>query len=427
MTFLIQSVAVPLIQVWIYAAASGLLYLILLSRLRLSHDKRQLLFLGIAVSVFSLYLFLEDVTPHFYALLVAPAFLLLTMYLNGYLASAASGAFIVLAGVILFNHNWISLTASCLVLTGLGMLLSRKLQWMAYWRLALYSALSIIAYLVVYLGSQHWIMNEGIGLTYEELIWMTLSMIATSQLLPVMYLFVQDQAKLHRELILSEKYQSIGQLAASISHEIRNPLTTARGFLQLMNMDKLSKENFEKYRKYAFEGLDHANNIITEYLNYSKPNLEIPKPLDVKQEIESIVQWLQPYSVQKNVSIVTHHMSEETPFVKAQSKQFQQCLLNIMKNAIESMADGGLLTVHTRIVQEQVQILIRDTGVGMSSEQLKRIGKPYFTTKDSGTGLGLMVVMNLVKAMNGKILFRSKPNQGTICEIHLLRVHPSET
>lgn len=377
------------------------------------------MFIGAAMLV--IYLSSDVISSPLFALHLAPAYLLLTMFVNSHWVSIMSFVVIGGSGSLLLGLDWAPMLAAGAVLATLGIFYERKLQWETSWRLYLYSALAVTVYLSLYIWVD-WLRGGGmLGLPSSELLVIILASLLTSQIIPILFQFVKRQAKLQRELILSEKYQSVGQLAASISHEIRNPLTTARGFLQLMNVDKLSKEQFERYRKYAFEGLDHANQIITEYLNYTKPSNETAKTLQIKQEIESVVQWLHPYSVQKNVNIVTHHMSEEELFVRAEPKQFQQCILNIMKNAIEAMPNGGLLTVHTRIVQDQVQILIRDTGIGMSAEQLKRIGKPYFTTKESGTGLGLMVVMSLVKAMNGKILFRSKLNQGTICEIHLMQ------
>lgn len=419
-----HSVGIPLVHSWLYIAGTCMIYLLLLPKLKLGDNHRQTLFMCIGALMLALYLSMEISSPLLFALHIAPTCLLIAMLLRGYVARMAIMVIIASSGILFMDIDWVAMASSCAALTVLALIVGKRVYWESRWRLFLISALFAGLYLCLFAMIDTNRRGDLFRLPAIELALIIGAALLSSQLIPLLYLFIKNQARLHRELILSEKYQSIGQLAASISHEIRNPLTTARGFLQLMNMDKLTKENFERYRKYAFEGLDHANNIITEYLNFSKPSLEIAKPLDVKHEIESVVQWLLPYSVQLKVSIVTHHMSDITPHIKAEPKQFQQCMLNIMKNAIESMSDGGLLTVHTRIVRGQVQILIRDTGIGMSNEQLKRIGKPYFSTKESGTGLGLMVVMSLVKDMNGKILFRSKPNQGTICEIHLQHIVP---
>lgn len=424
LAYVIESLWSPLIHVWLYIFAACVTYLVLISKLKLQHRQRQFLYVAIGFALIGIYATTEDVGPLIFSLLFTPLFLLMTIFIKGYISSVLANIMFVVCGIYLFGNEPIGMITSSTMLIVLGTILIRKLRWESFGRMALFSLLSVSTYMAVFIAIEQWLQKPL--LPFNQLGFLVTATLLTSPLIPFMYLFVKNQARLRRELILSERNQSVGQLAASISHEIRNPLTTARGFLQLMNVDKLSKENFERYRKYALEGLDHANKIITEYLNFSKPNIEIAKRLDVKQEIDSIVQWLQPYSVQMNISIVTHHMSEMEPFINAQPKQFQQCMLNIMKNAIESMTNGGLLTVHTQVIHNQVQILIRDTGVGMSSEQLKRIGMPYFTTKESGTGLGLMVVMSLVKAMDGKILFRSKPNQGTICEIHLNQFQSSE-
>ncbi|MEK3884139.1 ATP-binding protein [Paenibacillus sp. PL2-23] len=419
---MIQSVGIPLLQGWLFISGICFLYLILLSKLKLGYRQNQLLFAGLGTLMFQLYMITVKPGPEMYALIIVPTCLLCVMFLEGWTISLYTYVVIAASGFALLGYDpWPPIAGGAL-LTALGLFYARRLLWDATWRIYVFALSGVVVYIAAsFITSGVAGTSDLLRLPIPELGIILLTSLLSSQYVPFVYQFVKLQVKLQRELILSEKYQSVGQMAASISHEIRNPLTTARGFLQLMDIDKLSKENFERYRKYAFEGLDHANNVITEYLNYTKPSVEAAKLLDVKGEIESVVQWLQPYSVQQNVTIVTHHMSEEKPYVYAQPKHFQQCMLNIMKNAIEAMVDGGLLTVQTQIEQGQVQILIRDTGTGMSREQLKRIGKPYFSTKETGTGLGLMVVMSLVKAMKGKIIFRSKLNQGTICEIHLQR------
>ena len=122
-------------------------------------------------------------------------------------------------------------------------------------------------------------------------------------------------------------------------------------------------------------------------------------------------------AVMGGIEIRIKHEHEVPIFILGEPKKFQQCLLNIMKNAIEAMPGGGTLTVKTKVDNEYVCIAIADTGVGMNKLQLKRIGMPFFTTKEKGTGLGLMVVVSLINVMGGQIAFNSKRGQGTVCEI----------
>ncbi len=414
----------PILHGFLYLLAASLLFLIVSPASLARQRWREFQFSGIAIVTAALYLGLEFAQPEVYALFMLPVVWTATLLHNKRTSTVINFIFLAGIGIYELKGDWIAIMASCLFAFAVSCLFHRNYPIQSKWRLSLFSISMSAVYLIVYMQMDYYFYGKKLPLDLH--IWLVWSTLLASQSITFVYFFIKNQLRLQRDLVLSEKYQSVAQLAASISHEIRNPLTTTRGFLQLMNVDKLSKENFERYRKYAFEGLDHANNIITDYLNFSKPSIETPRALNVKEELESVVLWLQPFSAQKNVSIVTHHLSHEALYIHAQPKQFQQCMLNIMKNAIESMADGGLLTVHSRLEQGQIQILIRDTGIGMSSEQLKQIGTPYFSMKDKGTGLGLMVVMNLVKAMDGKIFFRSKLNQGTICELHFHRVDASE-
>lgn len=228
---------------------------------------------------------------------------------------------------------------------------------------------------------------------------------------------------MREELFRAEKYQVIGQLAASISHEIRNPLTTAQGFLQLMNRKNLTAEQIQTYRNYAASGIEQANSIITDYLNYAKPTVETVRPLHVQEEIDTVVPMVSPLCLLSKVEMVVQHLSQKPMYIMGESKKFQQSLLNIMKNAVESMPDGGVLKVTTWSDNEGVHIHIKDTGVGMSNYQIKRIGMPFYTTKEKGTGLGLMVVISLVKSMNGTISYYSRPNEGTTCVLQYKQVH----
>jgi two-component system sporulation sensor kinase B len=378
-------------------------------------NRRKPFFVLILIFLSFIYLGFEQQNPMVYALHLTPLSIALAALYEGAIPGIATWLAFVVCGIVIVGTDWLPTLLASSIHLALGLVLHYRLEDASLRRMSLLTAVLVAVHLGTYL-TLLWL--QGIMISKEITITIILLTLASSQLTSYIYFYVKHQERFQRELILSEKYQLIGQLAASISHEIRNPLTTTRGFLQLMGKENLSKEAFERYRVYAFEGIDHANSIITDYLNFSKPNLEEPKLLDVKDEVDGIVSWLQPFSVLSNIAVEINHMSDEPIYIQGEQKKLQQCLLNVMKNAIESMANGGLLSVQTRMEQGIVQILIRDTGVGMSSTQVKKLGNPYFTTKESGTGLGLMVVISLVKAMNGKIYFRSKPNEGTICEMH---------
>ncbi|NNU84669.1 two-component sensor histidine kinase [Geobacillus sp. BMUD] len=222
---------------------------------------------------------------------------------------------------------------------------------------------------------------------------------------------------LRKRVIRAEKMEAVTHLAASISHEIRNPLTAARGFIQLIEEQPLAADKRRQYARIAIEELDRAEAIITDYLTFAKPAPETPEKLNVKLEIERVIDILRPLA---NMSCVNIQATLAPFSVIGEREKFRQCLLNVMKNAIEAMPNGGTLQVFVSIDSGRVLIRIADTGIVMTKEQLDRLGEPYFTTKGAkGTGLGMMVVYRIVESMNGTILIESEVHKGTTVSIYL--------
>jgi two-component system, sporulation sensor kinase B len=240
-----------------------------------------------------------------------------------------------------------------------------------------------------------------------------ISMIFTCYLKEVLY----KNSLLRKRIIRVEKMEVVSHLAASISHEVRNPLTIARGFMQLLEQSHLSQEKRKQYIRIAIEELDRAEAIITDYLTFAKPAPESIENLNVKTEIKRVIDIVRPLANMNSVAVQTSLIPCN---VKGERQKLQQCLLNIIKNAIEAMPNGGILEVYISIEKEQVLIRISDTGVGMTKEQIERLGEPYFTTKGRrGTGLGMMVVYRIVESMGGTIQIASEVNKGTQVSLYL--------
>ena len=215
-------------------------------------------------------------------------------------------------------------------------------------------------------------------------------------------------------------------MGAAISHEIRNPLTAAIGFVQLLQNDTIPKENHTQYISIIKNELKSAERVIQDYLNFSNPDIKSMEPLLLQEELEQIVQLLQPLAKQYSVKIVsTFSQGEE---IEGDKQKFHQCFVNIMKNSIEAMPKGGTLTVETEHTTTSVSILITDTDSGMTLEQVTRLGEPYYSTKGSkGTGLGVMVVYSIVRAMNGTIHVDSEIGKGTTFKITFPSLSSTET
>lgn len=214
------------------------------------------------------------------------------------------------------------------------------------------------------------------------------------------------------EMVYLDKLTTVGQLTASIAHEIRNPISTVRGFIQYLSKDT-KDENFKNYSPLILEELDRTNNIITNYLTMAKPERYQLSKIPIHQVIDECVQLMRPFASYANVAIEIRHI--EPGYVRGDEQRLRQALINVIKNAIESVDLQGTVSIetHTNKQKEQVEIQIVDSGRGMTSEQLKQIGLPYFTTKTKGTGLGSMITHKIIHEMNGKIEYESELHVGT--------------
>lgn len=216
----------------------------------------------------------------------------------------------------------------------------------------------------------------------------------------------------NNELQRSEKIELISNLAASIAHEVRNPLQVTRGFLQLLG-EKTPGSKDKGYMSLAIEELDRASEIITDFLTFAKPDLGEVMRLNTADEIQHIAAILAPLATMQGGVLRTK--VEENLFVRGNSSRFKQALINIIKNSIEAFREDGEVKIHVSKEQEsnQIVIYIKDNGEGIEKEDLKRLGEPYYSKKTKGTGLGLMVTYRIIEAMDGEILFESKRGVGT--------------
>jgi two-component system sporulation sensor kinase B len=208
-----------------------------------------------------------------------------------------------------------------------------------------------------------------------------------------------------------EKVEVVSHLAASISHEVRNPLTTTRGFLQLLGESKAIPEVEKGYLTVAMQELDQAEAIIRNYLTFAKPAPEEIESLNIKMEMERALNIIVPLA---NMNTLEISSQIEGCDIKGNSGLFQQVLVNLMKNGIEAMPDGGTLSILGIVEKSLAKVIITDNGVGMNELQKTRLGEPYFSTKEmKGTGLGMMVVFRIVESMSGTVSVKSEIGKGT--------------
>ncbi|SDM80845.1 two-component system, sporulation sensor kinase A [Paenibacillus sp. yr247] len=234
--------------------------------------------------------------------------------------------------------------------------------------------------------------------------------------IPVVQTVIRDlteRKKSEEAIIRSEKLSLIGQLAAGIAHDIRNPLTSLKGFVHLL------KAKNADYVDIMMEELEHINYVVNEFMTLAKPHLSYYMESKTQELVQSVIGFLKPHAHLYNVQIQMD-MDQDFPAIYCIPDQIKQVLINVLKNAIESMPSGGLIQVSfkNRVTQGLV-ICVEDQGIGISEERLSQLGEPFFTTKANGTGLGLMVCKRIIEGHGGKLSIQSKINHGTTVEIEL--------
>jgi len=215
----------------------------------------------------------------------------------------------------------------------------------------------------------------------------------------------------------SEKLSVVGQLAAGVAHEIRNPLTSLKGFLQLLNSKNLGYENYFEIMQAEIERI---NFIVNEFMIVSNPQaVRSLEEKNLESILQSIILLLSAQANLINVQMITEYDSD-IPLIKCDENQMKQVFINILKNALEAMNNGGIIRIQIKNIQPN-EILIRfiDQGIGIPEEQLPKLGEPFHSTKETGTGLGLMVTNKIIEGHNGRISIKSKVDQGTTVDIFL--------
>lgn len=225
----------------------------------------------------------------------------------------------------------------------------------------------------------------------------------------------EEHARMKAQIQKAEKMKTLGELAASIAHEVRNPLTVVKGFLQLMRPNELGKN--QQYLTIAMEELERAEAIIHDYLNFSKPKPLKMESFSFSDVLNNILILLSPMAMKNGVNLSCQ--LDEHIYIHSDRGQLQQALVNVIKNAIEATPAGGEVKVRLTGMVSEIQIQISDNGKGMSKEQLSRIGHLFYSTKDVGTGLGTAVTLRIIELMNGEIIYESEEGVGTTVTIRL--------
>ena len=236
----------------------------------------------------------------------------------------------------------------------------------------------------------------------------------------------KEEARLRR----AESHASLTTLAASVAHEIKNPLGSISIHLQLLQKvlkkKKLSSDSsIDKYFNIIKEEINRLNKIVVDFLFAVRPmTLELRKG-NVNKVIKRMAEFVSEELHQSKI-MCSLDLDEGLPEILMDERYMKQVILNLVKNAQAAMQKGGLLTICTKCIDKEIIIKICDTGTGISNENLSKIFDPYFTTKETGTGLGLTMVFKIIREHRGEMNVSSKPGKGSVFEI-ILPVPQKET
>ncbi|QSO48581.1 ATP-binding protein [Alicyclobacillus mengziensis] len=228
---------------------------------------------------------------------------------------------------------------------------------------------------------------------------------------------ITQQKQIEWRIRDADRISVLASLAAGIAHEIRNPLTTAKGFLQLFGERQI--ENPERrYIDLTIRELDRIQQLVTDFMSLARPESPRYQCIELNNVISEVINFMHPEATLHGVTIV--QVTEHAPlYVHADPNQLKQVLMNVLQNALQACNAKGEVTVRTRCKSISAVILVQDTGAGLTREQLARVFQPFYTTKDSGTGLGLAICRQIMQEHGGSIQIASEVGVGTTVTLQL--------
>jgi len=229
---------------------------------------------------------------------------------------------------------------------------------------------------------------------------------------------ITEHKKMEKHLLRAERLAGVGQLAAGIAHEIRNPLGNISSSIQFCLSKYDPPQQIKQFLEIIQRNSDNANNIIKGLLDFATPREINRKKNSITKVLNNAIKLVKNRCEESGVQIIKD-FTLDLPQIMFDEKWMEQSFLNFILNAKEAMPDGGTLTMKTYIEENEIAVVFSDTGIGIPKENLKKVFDPFFTTKDDGTGLGLSLVYQIINAHDGKIDIRSTEGKGTNVLLYL--------
>lgn len=227
---------------------------------------------------------------------------------------------------------------------------------------------------------------------------------------------ITDRKQAEELMVRSEKLSIVGQLAAGLAHEIRNPLTSLKGFTQLL---KSRSKDDTFYFDTMLTELERINLIVNDFMTLAKPQLSHFGYGNVNSMLDHVISILNHQAILMNVSLISK-ASKTLPDIYCDENQLKQVFINLIKNAIEAMPRGGNVVITAEQTNpEHICIRIKDQGEGIPDQIVGKLGEPFLTTKENGTGLGLMISYRIIEHHRGSMTIKSGESKGTTIELLL--------
>ena len=247
---------------------------------------------------------------------------------------------------------------------------------------------------------------------------------STNQIIGAVVVFkdLTEQHRLQEQMLRAERLASLGEIMAGVAHEIRNPLTAIKGFVQYLQVADTEAER-EEYMPVIIKEVDRVNRVIETLLYFSRDCKADYRPMNINDLIEETLVLVKNTGTRHRLEFKLQ-LAQGLPWVEGDAEQLKQVLLNLLINAVQAVPEQGMIAIKTW--QEQagaVQVRITDTGQGIDEAELSKVFDPFFTTKAAGTGLGLAVVQRIMNAHNGRIDIQSEVGKGTAVTLEIPVVH----
>ena len=256
--------------------------------------------------------------------------------------------------------------------------------------------------------------NSNISIIFELFILVLIYYFITFGIL-VLFNLIEKITSMYVSVEQLEREKQIKTSLFTLTHEVKNPIAVCKGYLDMLNLD--NKETAIKYINIIKEEINRSLNIMTDFMEFNKIKIQ-PEPLDAIMLLEDVYDGFKLLSNSKNIKLNFEYTDEEI-YLNGDYNRLKQVLVNMIKNSIEAIDKDGIINIDYKVIKNNLYIYITDNGIGMSKESLSHLTEMFYTTKDKGSGLGVALSNEIIKAHNGTLKYESSLGKGTKAIIKL--------